>query len=188
MQVLTERFIECRFPDDWPEVVKLDDSRFYRRLCKACDQTKSVDFVAKGDPLLLLLELKDYRSFAVENRNKLTSGELLSDVTRKVKDTLAVLYAAHRGQPPPDSRLEPACAHLFGGRPGPVQLFLLLEQDGDRKAGLKRDRIALSDFQLELTKRLRTFNVQVRVGDCASTRTLPWSAAALPRPLRTGTD
>ena len=115
MREIRENQIVCRFPRDWP-TVKFHDHAFYGKVSKAIQAVKGVDMVAVGEPKMYLIEIKDYRGFAIENKQKLTTSELIQDVAGKVKDTLAVLYAAHRQK---QDDLAPLCRHLFGPGPPP---------------------------------------------------------------------
>ena len=176
MREIRENQIVCRFPRDWP-TIKFDDHAFYRNASNLIQTVKGVDVVAVGEPKMYLIEIKDYRGSAIENKPKLTTSALIQDVAGKVKDTLAVLYAAHRDGGQDD--LAPLCRHLFGANRRPVDVVLLLEQDGDRKGRQRRDGIALTTLETRLAAILKPFHVHLRVVDCTASNIGGWRAEAM---------
>lgn len=128
MPALEEGSIQFIFPADW-RVLKYDDCAYYRGpIVRTGTDMAAVDFVCAppGPPTtLLLLEVKDFREHAVENRVRLTSGELATEVVRKVLDTVAALGLGYRANAvdvrPFGAVLEPLAAELG--------VVLLLEED-----------------------------------------------------------
>ncbi|MEK7991824.1 MAG: hypothetical protein VSS52_012515 [Thiotrichaceae bacterium] len=95
MIVIDEGTLRFTFPDDW-QVLKYDDSRFYRNCFEGFANSKAVDFIAfnPSQAELHLIEVKDY---ITEKQNKVDK-ELFEIVAIKVKDTLAGLsILAHKG-------------------------------------------------------------------------------------------
>lgn len=174
-----EGAIQFVFLDDWP-LLKYDDSQFYRgpvvRL--GADRT-AVDFVAASfdNTRLLLLEVKDFRSHAVENRERLVSGDLAAEVVSKVWDTLGALYVGCRAH-----KFTELHAFISVLTPFPTELHavLLLEEDPLPQTGpsgrlstaqkFARDNAQKrrGDLLSMLQTRLKPFRISAFVYDCAS--------------------
>jgi hypothetical protein len=181
MPEITEDRLVFRFPDDW-HVVKYDDpSGFAVRRFKI-DGTKKVDILALSpapEPRLLIIEAKDFRDHAIENRHRLkTDGDdpMHIEVAKKVRDTMAVLASAYRDR---DEELRPVCSHLFGGVYREVEVILFLEEDEPRAQTARgfRDR---SNVELGIKALLKPYGFRCHV---QRRRTLPeaspWSVTAL---------
>jgi hypothetical protein len=68
-----ESRLEFTFSDDW-RVIKWDDHPAFKNgLCKAGD-TKSVDFVGVFIDAPWLIEVKNFRQYRIENKERLSSG------------------------------------------------------------------------------------------------------------------
>lgn len=110
------------FPAGWI-AWKCDDAPYYRKQFQSfAGGAKSVDFAAISpgtDPVLWLIELKDYRAQA---RSK--PSDLFDELATKVRDTLACLMAtgANSGAQPEVDQAKAAC------RAGEVRVVLHLEQ------------------------------------------------------------
>ena len=111
-QYFTEGALTLTFPDDW-HVVKYDEpgASFYQKHIKTigADLT-AVDFIAAtpDNARLWLIEVKDFRGYAVENRKRLTSGSLAVEVMANFLDTIAGLFAGIHGRQAAPLRVAPA--------------------------------------------------------------------------------
>jgi hypothetical protein len=128
MTQIKEGNLTFTFPQGW-EVLKYDDSAFYRfTLERTGAELSAVDLLVKpqNKPAhLLLIEVKDFRGHAVENRKRQSSGDLVKEVIRKAIDTLSGLYIAARvGK----TDLEPLCQMLLR-LPLSLELVLFMEED-----------------------------------------------------------
>ncbi len=98
MPSFVEQHQRFTFDDRKWVVVKYDEHRdFLERIAKL-QGTKAVDFVAlhngeDGD--LYWIEVKDFRGYRIENRPRLSSGELALEVGRKVRDSVAGVAGAY---------------------------------------------------------------------------------------------
>jgi hypothetical protein len=139
--VIVEEHLRFEFGPSW-QVEKYDDeTSMYRKggierlkeqiPCKQCLKprdvgTKAVDFVGRRrehDDQIYLIEVKDFRGHAVENRRR-AQGELAFEVAIKVRDTLAGLVGAlHRPDTP---SWRPLVAPLLQR---PPKVLLWLEED-----------------------------------------------------------
>lgn len=90
MNSITEGVLTFQFPDDW-RVSKFDEWSFVRkRFQNVCGGSKAVDILAIDSyRTLWIIEIKDFRR---HSRQK--NIELVDEVARKVRDTLAALVAA----------------------------------------------------------------------------------------------
>jgi hypothetical protein len=90
MTELEEGNLVFNFPSNVDEVTKYDEWLFYRnQFSKLADGTKAVDFIFLEQDICWLIEVKDYR---VNRRTKLI--DLADEISIKVKDTIAGLFAA----------------------------------------------------------------------------------------------
>ncbi|HEX8427560.1 hypothetical protein [Hymenobacter sp.] len=100
-QLFEEGNLQLSFPDGWA-VIKYDKpGSFYQKFIKpiGADLT-AVDFVAAtpDQRRLWLIEVKEFRGHEVENRKRVTSGELGVEVMSNFLDTLAGLYVGLHGR------------------------------------------------------------------------------------------
>lgn len=81
------------FDNDWT-VVKWDDHEAHRQgLCKM-EGTKAVDFLGlwMGEPCFI--EVKNFCDYRIDNKRRLRSGALATEIAAKVRNTLASLIWA----------------------------------------------------------------------------------------------
>lgn len=93
MTKIVEGKLTFTFPASW-QALKYDETSFYRKHFQRLADSRCVDIVAfenDADTQLWLLEVKDYRVNPRSNPE-----DLLLEVARKVRDTLANLYLAAR--------------------------------------------------------------------------------------------
>lgn len=123
-----EGALRFEFDDSW-HVVKYDDAPAYRNGIENLDRTRGVDLVArrlrgKG---LFFVEVKDFRGHRIENKARVSGGDLAYEVACKVRDTLAGLIAAQRTRPDDDVDWHGFVRALDPGHP--VRVVLWLEED-----------------------------------------------------------
>lgn len=124
--VFDEEYLRFAFGEQW-SVIKFDEHRDYVERIRNLPGTKALDFVAVHDGTrLYLIEVKDFRGHRIENRHRISDGELALEVGQKVRDTIAGIVAAyHRGSVEdwdlPVRRLTEVGEH--------VRVLLWLEQD-----------------------------------------------------------
>lgn len=175
MQAFEEGALRFWFPESWL-VLKYDDCQYYRGpVVRTGTDRAAVDFVAalRQPSALLLLEVKDFRGHAVENRPRLLSGELAVEVVRKSLDTVGALALAPRSR---YQELWPFAALLAPATE--VQVVLLLEEDANPRLNDQREtRQKLKvDAQLKLRgdvaqllkSRLAPFRITSFVHSCAT--------------------
>ncbi|OWP64050.1 hypothetical protein CDA63_06185 [Hymenobacter amundsenii] len=104
------------------------ENGFYKQeLDRHFRDLKAVDIVA-ADPRnrrLILVEIKDFRGYDVENRKRITTGELAEEVGQKTLHTISGLYLGLRtGR----ADILPLAEYLVP-LPDKLELVLFLEED-----------------------------------------------------------
>lgn len=100
MTVIDVERIRFEFGESWTIVEKWDDADAFRRgVCRLQD-SKAVDIVGVRDGNLYLIEVKDYRGYAIESKAR-QPDELPLVIGCKVRDTIAGLVGASRMAPTP---------------------------------------------------------------------------------------
>jgi hypothetical protein len=112
------------FPDGW-RAIKYDESPFYRKRFGEPEDVKAVDVLALNDELFII-EAKNFRGHRIENKERVKNDTLALEIAKKIRDTLAVLYGAHRHQ---NEELAAFSGHLFGHAVPPITIAFLLEED-----------------------------------------------------------
>ena len=177
MQTFDEGRLRFEFPEGWP-VVKYDDGRYYRgTVGRTGAELAAVDFVVAPEASqLLLLEVKDFRTYEVANRPRISKGELAAEVATKAFHTLGALYAGGRA----NHRELRLLASAVRPWPATLRVVLLLEKDDPPRPGvaghlstrnkLKRESYAeLADKLLtDLQHKLAPFRMQVAIYSCAT--------------------
>ncbi|PJJ60048.1 hypothetical protein [Hymenobacter chitinivorans] len=190
MQTFEEGALRLFFPLEW-SVLKYDDCQYYRGpVVRTGTDMAAVDFVVAAPqqpPVLLLIEVKDFRGHAVANRPRLLSGELAVEVLRKALDTVAALALWPRSRHPELGPFSPALL----ANDTDLRVVLLLEEDPTPNADDRREtrQKLKQDAQLKLRgdiaqlliNKLTPFRITSFVHSCA---TVParfgWYALAAP--------
>lgn len=153
--------LEFEFQEPPWQARKWDDTPSYRNHIGKLTGTKATDFVAWRDSNVLFIEVKDFRGHRIENKARLSDGELALEVAQKVRDTLAGIIGAHRMAGDGADWTVPvgSTANVKHG----VQVVLWLEQDAPPKAPrgtLDRTRNTLEQL---LKQQLRWLTTKVLV-------------------------
>lgn len=105
--------------DDASVAVKYDESDFYQRKFRTVVRGLcAVDMVCAKEDGLWLLEVKDYRRQAREDK---TTQEIAEAVAKKVTDTMAGLFCSHLTEPGTSSLSQ------IAGRAGSIQVVMHVE-------------------------------------------------------------
>lgn len=124
-----------KFDDQW-QVLKWDEDPAYTAGLQRFQQTKAVDFFALYNGTPYFIEVKNFRRYRIENKRRLTSDELVREVSQKVRDTIGGATWA-QGRTHHDSRLDRFLRPLFTDRKCKVVLWLeedLSPRPADRSA------------------------------------------------------
>jgi hypothetical protein len=176
MTTLYEGNLRFHFPKDW-QVIKYDGgNHFYRNPISKCQGTKAVDILAWSGNDLWLLEVKNFRGYRIENKNRINNGELAIEVAQKVRDTIAGLYGAYRCG---NETLQPFGQPLFSGQLAPVKVILFLEEDRNlsKVKGVEQSRLLLSTA---IKNQLRFLRLRCGIYNCNNWPThFYWSVGSL---------
>jgi hypothetical protein len=161
MPVIVEDRLELTFPDDWT-VIKYDEDSAFLNGLRRLQGSKAVDVIAlapRGP--LFLIEIKDFRGHAIENRGRLRGPLFRVEIPEKVRDTVAGVIGAFRmrgGDSP--SRLWPVVNHLSAAERHVVVLAWIEE---DHEGPLDRQKARASSYMKELGPPVRWLTQHVKV-------------------------
>ena len=99
MPTFDERHQRFTFDDRQWTVVKYDDHRDYRQRIANLPDTKAVDFIGLyggRDGILYWIEAKDFRGYRIQNKLRLSDGELATEVGQKIRDSISGIIGAYR--------------------------------------------------------------------------------------------
>lgn len=125
--VWNEGKLRFSFSEQW-QIIKLDQHPQYLQGIEKLDGTKAVDFVGLFNQRdLYFIEVKDFRGYRIENKQRLRSGELAIEVGQKVRDSLACLIAGCRATQSENSWQ--TFAQRMVRKDTVIRVILWLEQD-----------------------------------------------------------
>ncbi len=102
---IEEGNLRFKFADTWSYLLKYDERdeggkpklAEYRKIHDATNGAKAVDFIGMLNiNKLVLMEVKDFRGHRIENKERISSGELATEVATKVRDTFSAIVGAYR--------------------------------------------------------------------------------------------
>ena len=153
-RLFDEGRLRFEFDDSWT-VVKYDEPRgYYHEKVKDLEGTKAVDFVAlcvrpAREPDLFWIEVKDFRGYRIQNKQRQRDGELVAEVTQKVRDSIAGVVGAFQMSSTPET-WQPFVNRLR--RREPLMKILLWLEDDAPPSG-KSQRAKKTQIQSRLLKR-----------------------------------
>jgi hypothetical protein len=155
-----EEALHFEFDDTW-QVVQYDAEPIFQQGIKKVQGTHDVDFVAlRAGKQLFLIEVKDFRGYRIQNKKRISNGELADLVAQKVRDTVAALVGARRCRPDDETwrqlarALEPVHE---------IRVVLWLEEDPPSgKRDIRADS-RLSILRKDIEKRLSWLDVRAVV-------------------------
>jgi hypothetical protein len=102
---IEEGNLRFKFADTWSYLLKYDERdeggkpklAEYRKIHDATNGAKAVDFIGVLDnDKLVFIEVKDFRGFETENKKRVATGELVTEIATKVRDTVAAIVGGYR--------------------------------------------------------------------------------------------
>lgn len=171
MSVLDEQKLRFAFDDQQWSVVKYDEHRDYRDRIESLNGTRAVDFIGlqeDGESVLYWIEVKDFRGYRIQNKSRLSDGELAVEVGTKVRDSLAGVMGAYCSSG--NSHEWRPFVKSMWQRNAPIRVLLWLEEDPMPGPPARRQNAAQVQTSL-LKQKLRWFTaralvVSQRTGDC----------------------
>ena len=127
MTRIQEEDLVFEFGEQW-NVFEFDDHHDYITGIRKIPETKAVDFLAIfNETDLFFIEVKDFRGYRIENRERLFKGELSIELAQKVRDSVACIIGSYRCSSV--SEHWKPYAKLLHNRKSPVKVVLWLEQN-----------------------------------------------------------
>jgi hypothetical protein len=122
------------FGDGW-KVVKWDDHvAFKKGLGQGSTTTKAVDFIGVLLGAPWFIEIKNFRKYRIENKERLASGALAKEIAGKVRDSIASITWACQRAPLDERELAPFVRAVFGWKER-VSVVLWLEEEHAQSKG-----------------------------------------------------
>jgi hypothetical protein len=149
------------FANEWRAEKYDEPGGFVDRHCHI-EGTKRIDIMALGPDRMLLIEVKDFRNHAIQNRERMnlrSPTSLHIEVAQKVRDSFAFLIAAHRQG---DDSLRPFYAYAFGDRRRAIDVILFLEEDEGRARSVRGSR-SRTTLRQGIQTLLRPFGVRCNI-------------------------
>lgn len=127
MTRIEEGYLDFKFGDKW-RVLKFDEHPDYENVSGIVNGTKGVDFVGIfNEKTLYFIEVKDFRGDRIQNKDRISKGELLIEVAQKVRDSIACIIASSRTSNK-ENNLLPYAKFLCNHQKD-IRVILWLEQD-----------------------------------------------------------
>ena len=159
MPTINEGRLQFDFTDDW-SIIKVDDSKAYRDWMGKLDGTKAVDILGLLDnQTLYFIEVKDFREHRIENKPRLSSGDLVVEIAQKVRDTVTCIVTAYRRQSEQNVVWD-SFFHTLENKDKPLKVVLWLEEDLPQT---HREKVNASVRQNILKKKLKWLTTKVLV-------------------------
>ncbi|RKZ90283.1 MAG: hypothetical protein DRR19_10575 [Candidatus Parabeggiatoa sp. nov. 1] len=163
MIIIKEGNLTFQFPSDW-HVCKYDsENHFYYNQVRRCEGTKAVDIIASSGNELFMIEAKDFRGDRINNKARILKGELVVEVTQKVKDSIVGLYGAFHSF---NEELQPFYRPFFAEKRQPIKIVLLLEEDRIPEKA-KHFKYRRSQLRKTINSHLKFLNVHCYVHNCS---------------------
>lgn len=157
---LPEQFQLFTFDDSWSVFCYDSEGAGYHEIRDSVTGSKSCDFVGIRNRTGYLIEVKDFRGYRIQNKARISDGELAVEVAQKVRDTLAgIVSGVRRGDTQrPWNELLLQC---LGKADGQITIVLSLEDDAASSPLRWKQRLnTLSD---QIKAKLNWLRVRVSV-------------------------
>ncbi|HEC83961.1 MAG TPA: hypothetical protein ENI48_01765 [Thioploca sp.] len=110
-----------------------------------------------------MIEAKDFRGDRINNKARILKGELVVEVTQKVKDSIVGLYGAFHSF---NEELQPFYRPFFAEKRQPIKIVLLLEEDRIPEKA-KHFKYRRSQLRKTINSHLKFLNVHCYVHNCS---------------------
>ena len=179
---MLEGMLDFQFPDECSDVIKFDDTPFYRKYFNNLSQSKGVDFLALVENTILFIEVKDCFGTESDNRwrifpdnKKRSTSPTTTDTTRrdsldievseKVSMTLACLAGATTKRNLSEKNsldvAKKIISSLVKDPPPFVKVILFLE--GNFASRSRTDKMIMKDLSDSIRKKLSWLECKVLV-------------------------
>lgn len=165
--VWEEGAFRFEFGDNW-HVIKLDVDPHYRQGIEKLDGTKALDFIgvfANRD--LYLIEVKNFRGYRIENKERILTGALALEIGHKVRDSVACLVGAYRTATIRE-KWQPVIQRLLDPR-STIKVVVWITQDLPRHQSFNETKAQEVVFLKQLKTKLRLLTYRVFLVNLEST-------------------
>ena len=152
--------------------IKYDDSKFYRSYVTKCHEAKAVDILALDKQPLYMVEIKDFRNFRIENKQRISNGDLVNEFSKKIRDTIAGLYGSYRKN---NLELEIYHKYLFYNPKDskPVCAILLMEEDKPNNYEEKNRKKIMKALKDKIEQQLRFLSLRIEIVNIQKMNSIP---------------
>ena len=151
------------FDSEWNDsVIKFDEHPDYKKMADSLAGTKGVDFLGILESELYVIEVKDFRDYRIENKKRITNGDLMIEIGQKVKDTVACIAGSSRSSS--SSEMWQSLCSLFLDRDKRVRVILWLEEDRQYR---KNSPVSQSVLRNQLKNKLKWLAAKVDIRNLA---------------------
>lgn len=158
--ILEEEFQRFTFDDSWTVFCYDCAQAGYHEIRDRVPGSKSCDFAGIRAAAGHLIEVKDFRGYRIQNKARISDGELATEVAQKVRDTLAGLVSGVRRGDSHRPWNELLAQHL-GVAGGRITVVLSLEDDAASQPLKWKQRLSILADQIEA--KLHWLRVRVSV-------------------------
>ncbi len=157
------RFEEGRlafvFDSKWREsVFKFDEHPDYKNMANSLPGTKGVDFLGILDSEVYLIEVKNFRGYRIENKYRISNGDLLIEIGQKIKDTIACMVGSSRSSS--NTEMWQSFCDLLLDKGKKVRVILWLEED---KPPRRNHQVSQNILRNDLKQKLKWLAVKVDI-------------------------
>lgn len=122
-----ESRLRFEFGDDW-RILKWDDHAAFKAGLGVVQGTKGVDFIGALFGAPWLIEVKNFRRYRIDCKERLSSGALAKEIGEKVRDSIASITWACQRAPLDERELAVFVRTIFGWKER-ISVVLWLEED-----------------------------------------------------------
>lgn len=157
-----ESRLKFLFEEEWTHIVQFDEHTDYQKLKAHLNETKGVDFLGILNKQVYFFEVKNFKDYRIENKDRLTNaGEtLMQEVAQKVRDSLACIVSGSLNSTNDQSFWSDILSSITNGEP--IKVILWLETDNLEptpttrgRSRNQREEVNISDLQRKLQSKLK---------------------------------
>lgn len=161
MNQFVEGHLAFTFGPHWNETaLKFDAPKgVYKKISNQIEGTKGIDFLGICGQHLIFIEVKDFRDYRIQNKKRITDGELALEIAQKVRDSIACIVGGGRTS---DEEQWSQFAKLLIDKQKQLRVILWLEDDTPSSPQSQRKSlVAQSVLRHDLERRLNWLTSKV---------------------------
>ena len=166
--VFKERQLQFSFDDKIWKALKYDESPAHLRV--NMNEHKAIDFLAiYKNESIVLMEVKSFKGHRIENKNRISSGELNIEIARKVRDSVAGIVGTGRSKIHINHDICGDVAQKLVNANNDVLVIVWMEEDKIPNGYHRQKHKADASIRLkELKSKLSWLNAKVSVNSISS--------------------